>query len=271
MKKLYSLYLFIAIFFFCVFNASVPEPSNPPTANTGAPGETTCQQNNCHGGGNYTGTSELVGLPDTIIANTTYEVTILNKSDTAIRTGFQLTALDDGHAFVGTLTEIPNERVNVARDNVTKRFYARQLQAKFFNVNGEAAWKFQYTAPSSVPNDSIIFYYTALLANGNGDRLGDNVLKLKKTYHFRLPVANDNSTELLRDIQVFNNGAEIIFLGNQNAIIHSIFMNDVNGKLILQKDQIERNQLATGKLATGIYFLNFKVEDKKFSKKIYIN
>ncbi|MBK9107473.1 MAG: T9SS type A sorting domain-containing protein [Saprospiraceae bacterium] len=271
MKKNFSLYFFIALFFFSLFNSSVPEPSNPPTANTGAPGETTCQQNNCHGGGNYTGTAVLVGLPDTLEANKTYEVTILNQSDSAIRTGFQLTALDDGFASVGTLAEIPNERVNVARDNVTRRFYARHLQARFFDVNGEARWKFNYTAPASVANDSIIFYFTALLANGNGDRIGDNVIKVRKSYAFKMPVANEELDKNAFDFNIFSNGNEIVFLGTHTGSVHSVSLNDINGNLILQQHQLERNVLLIGKLPSGIYLVHFKVAQYKITKKIYIH
>lgn len=271
MKKQFSLYFFIALFFFSLFTSSVPEPSNPPTANTGAPGETTCQQSNCHGGGNYTGTAVLVGLPDTLEANKTYEVTILNESDSAIRTGFQLTALDDGFASVGTLAEIPNERVNVARDNVTRRFYARHLQARFFDVNGEARWKFNYTAPASVVNDSIIFYFTALLANGNGDRIGDNVIKVRKSYQFKMPVANNDVHQGAPEISLFSNGSDIVFLGNFRALIHSVTVSNLQGHLILKQDRLESNQLFTGKLPTGIYMVHFNADQYKMSKKIYVN
>ena len=55
--------------------------ANPPDARTGAPGEGTCA-GTCHSGGNQSGSLELLGLPDVIKADTTYELTFrVNSSD----------------------------------------------------------------------------------------------------------------------------------------------------------------------------------------------
>lgn len=79
------------------------DPNNPPTARTGAPGETTCGASGCHSGGTYTGSVTISGVPDTIVANQSYTVNLTNTSN-AIRAGFELTCLDNSNAKCGTLS-----------------------------------------------------------------------------------------------------------------------------------------------------------------------
>ena len=60
---------------------SMPEPSNPPTGNTAAPGETACMLSGCHSGGTFNGTVNISGVPDTVFTNQTYNITITNQDN----------------------------------------------------------------------------------------------------------------------------------------------------------------------------------------------
>ncbi|HND89426.1 MAG TPA: hypothetical protein PK971_13920, partial [Saprospiraceae bacterium] len=66
---------------------SQTDPNNPPTARTGAPGETTCQASGCHSGGAFTGTVTISGVPDTAVYGQTYTITLTNASN-CTRAGF---------------------------------------------------------------------------------------------------------------------------------------------------------------------------------------
>ncbi len=271
MKHNLTLSFFILASICYLFTFSVPEPTNPPLGNTGAPGETTCAQRDCHGGGSFKGSVTLLGLPDTVVANTLYEVTVKVQSDSATRTGFQLTVLDDQNNFVGKFTTIANERVNIASSNNPKRTYARQSQAKFFDTLGEAQWKFNWTAPASVSNDSLLFYYASCLANGDGARTKDNAINFKRSFRFRLPVANDNIQNEINRISLFTQGTQLVFLGSITSKIHSVQLKNLNGSAIGQGFDLGNNRFEIGKLPAGLYLVHFNVNGTPSSKKIYIS
>ncbi|HEX5625475.1 MAG TPA: choice-of-anchor V domain-containing protein, partial [Saprospiraceae bacterium] len=182
-----------------LLGGAMPEPRNPPTANTGAPGETSCMLSNCHVGGSFTGTVSLSGLPDTVLADQSYEITLFNRSN-SVRSGFQMTVLDATNKFTGAFTG--NAEVNVARDNGNSRTYARHALAKFL-FNGEASWKFNWKAPASVLNDSMVFYFSSMCGNGDGNRTGDNSIKSSKRVIFKLPSASDDLLAETRTISAY--------------------------------------------------------------------
>jgi hypothetical protein len=145
-------------------------PSNPPLGNTGAPGESTCQNANCHGGGTYLADLSITGLPDTLKADSTYSLTVQGTNNNSLRGGFQLTVLDDANVKAGTLFAATG--VNVATQSTTGRQYARHSAFKTVTAQS-VSWTFNWTAPSVAGEAN--FFYTMLLANGNGNDSGDNV------------------------------------------------------------------------------------------------
>ena len=271
MQKNFTISLFALAAAFYIFTFSVPEPNNPPLGNTGAPGETTCAQRDCHGGGTFTGSVTLQGLPDTVVANTLYEVSVRIQSDSAMRTGFQLTVLDDQNNFVGKMATIPNERVNIASSNNPRRTYARQSQAKFFDTAGLAIWKFNWTAPASVPNDSLIFYYASCLANGDGARTKDNSINFKRSFKFRLAVANENIEKELNQVGLFVQSNQLVFVGNRFGTIHQVNVRSLNGAHIIQPESVDHQRYFIGKLPSGMYIVDFKIDQHQLTRKIFIH
>lgn len=270
MRIFYSI-LSLCLFILLIgFSSSMPEPRNPPTGYTGAPGEQTCQNRDCHGGGNYPGSVEIIGIPDTILANTEYEITILNKSDSAVRTGFQLTVIDDDLKFTGTLSTIMGETVNIAKDPGTQRTYARQGNAKFFNA-GQASWKFKWTAPASLPTDSLSFYYVGLMANGDGGKTADNVIANKKRYYFKVPVATEDEKPNSADVQFLQTSNFIMITGKDAEQISSFQLISLSGTTIHQANSNEIKLIPVSHLNSGLYIIQYKFREKLFSKKIIIN
>jgi Immunoglobulin domain len=148
------------------------DPSNPPLGNTGGPSETTCQQSGCHGGGAFTANLDITGLPDTLMADSTYALTVQATSNTSARGGFQLTCLDATNTKTGTLLTATG--VNIATQTATGRQYARQSTPK--NVVAQSvSWVVNWKAPSTA--GQARFFYAMLLSNNNGNDNGDNAVK----------------------------------------------------------------------------------------------
>ena len=161
-------------------SSTIKDPSNPPTGNTGAPNETTCAQAGCHNGGTYVGTVAVTGLPDTVVANTTYTITLTNTSN-AIRAGFQMVCLDALNAQCGTFTAGTGTSIGL----VGSKQYVRQSQVKIMSA-GSTSWTYTWKAPATLANSPITFYFVSLAANGDGGTSSDNVLKSSKAVRFRL-------------------------------------------------------------------------------------
>ncbi len=270
MKKRNIYFSFLACFAYVVLSSSLPEPQNPPVANTGAPGETTCQQSDCHSGGNFPGSVTIMGVPDTVIAGTTYEVSILCKSDSAIRTGFQATVLNSNQVFTGTFSTIAGQSVNIGRDNKTQRSYARQSAAKFFDANGEVIWKFNWKAPASLPSDSLTFYFAGLMANGNGNKTGDNVKVNKKTFKFQMPVATENSTSSEADVLIYSAGNRLLVAGPDAQLVQLTGLTDLNGRSVVQWNENETPDVSSKFIFPGVYLANYLFRGKPHYQKLFL-
>ena len=225
------------------------DPSNPPTGRTGAPGETTCAQSNCHTGGSYTGTVTLSGVPDTVITGHAYTLTLTNASN-CVKAGFQLTCLDGANAKCGNLGT--GTGVNIA--NSATRQYARQSSAKTMN-NGMASWNFTWTAPTTLTGDSLKFYFVSLCANGNGGRTGDNVLLSSKKVKYTTGITATSDPEANRLVRIFPNPARSsvrVQLAKSQSGTITVF--DSNGRKVLQSDLPSAdNELNIMQLPSGLY------------------
>lgn len=171
-----------------VLSSNLKDPNNPPTGNTGAPLEGTCGRSGCHEGGTFTGAVTLSGIPDTIKANTTYSLVVTQTSN-ATRGGFQLTCLDKTNVKCGTLTAATGINVTTA----SGRQYARQSTPKNLS-GGSTSWTFTWKSPTTLPADSIKFYFASLAANGNNQRTGDKVLTGTKKIVTTFTVAAEEAT-----------------------------------------------------------------------------
>ncbi len=146
--------------------------SNPPNGRTGAPGDGLCSNAGCHSSaGSFTGDITISGLPTTVTPNTTYPITveINNFDENAVRTGFQLVALDGSNNNVGTITGGTNV---VATTTANGRIYAEHSPAQNF-ISGTYAYSFNWTSPAS--GSDITMYAAGVIGNGVGST-GDVVV-----------------------------------------------------------------------------------------------
>jgi Secretion system C-terminal sorting domain len=261
--KLFT-YLLFSTVLLVFFSSTKINPNNPPVGRTGAPGETTCQASGCHSGGAFIGTVEITGLPDTVVANQAYSITLTNTSN-AVKSGFQLTVLNEANQKAGTLTA----GTGCSIGNGGGRQYVRQSSPRTL-TNGSTSWNFTWTAPASVVGDSIHFYFASLCANGTGNVNGDNAIKGSKSVVLPSPVSGLDDVAQQANLKIFPNPAmsnlTIVVPGKGevsilNAIGQSVLKANVNN---LQKVDIS-------KLEVGLYFVKFesngKVQTEIFVKK----
>jgi len=148
---------------------------NPPNGKTGAPGEGLCSD--CHNpnGGGFSGDIEISGLPSDIEAGSTYELTITTSftSGSPVKTGFQMVGLDSSDDNVGTLS---NPSSNTVLTNSGGRNYHEHNPAEDFDSETFVSRTVDWTAPSGPDGETITFYASSIIANGNGANSGDDLV-----------------------------------------------------------------------------------------------
>jgi uncharacterized protein (DUF2141 family) len=155
--------------------------SNPPTGVTGAPFDSgTC--NNCHGGGGYSGTVSISGLPSTIEPNTTYsmEITLTATSGNPSRGGYQLVVVDGNNNNAGDLITVNSQS---GTEFFNGREYIEHRGSKVFSGNS-VSWLFNWKSPVSAGGNTIKFYFIGNFCNGNNNTSGDVAFSFSETYAF---------------------------------------------------------------------------------------
>lgn len=259
MKIKIATLIFFPVAFLAMISSTRLDPNNPPTGRTGAPGETTCQASGCHSGGNFSGSVTISGVPDTVVADESYNITLTNTSN-ANRAGFQLTVLDENNTKTGTLTA----GTGCSIGNSGGRQYVRQSTPKNLS-NGNTSWSFTWKAPATVANDSIHFYFVSLCANGNGNDNGDNVLVSSRSVVLPTPVSAVNDANQQIKFEIYPNpvGQELnLDLPGEKTV--SIL--DAEGKLIEKYQRSTSTKLNLAGLAPGLYFIRIDQKGKTGSQ-----
>ncbi len=256
------LYSFVLLVYIAL-TSSRYNPSNPPTGKTGAPSETTCVQSGCHGGGSFVGTVSVSGIPDTILPNVTYDVTLTQTSNAA-RAGFELTPLDGLNAKAGTLTAGSGSSVTTA----SGRTYIRQNNPKTLS-GGSTSWAFKWKSPAMCGNNLVTLWFSSLAANGNGGTSGDNVLVGSKSYVFTFPTAT-NEVSLNDAVNIYPNPASSsvnVFIPVESAQFE---MYNLDGKLSLKQSIAKKSNIDVATLEKGIYITKITYDQKTITKKIIV-
>lgn len=256
--KTLLLYSF-AFLLITVLTSSKFNPSNPPLAKTGAPGESTCQESGCHGGGSFTGMVALSGIPDTIVPGTVYNITLTHTSNAA-RAGFELTVLDSLNVKAGALTASSGS--NIA--NSGGRSYLRHSTFKTLSA-GMAAWTFKWTAPATAAGDEVTFWFTSLAANGNGNTAGDNVIKSSKKVIFDKTTAT-SEPDLSSQFKIYPNPAKSsinISMPVENAELE---LWTLDGKLAQSKSISNNSSIDISSLISGSYIAKISYGNRLVTK-----
>ena len=169
-------------------SANVP---TPPSARTGAPGETQC--GSCHAGNSGNQTVTLTAVPPVTeyIPGNSYNIALGIDDPGMIRWGFEATALKDSdNSMAGTFTTLVDTHVTtlsaggrtyvchttngaVAPGNPTDGTW-------WGTPDGPVAWLFTWTAPPQGSGD-VTFYAATVSADGNNSDTGDNTYTVNMT------------------------------------------------------------------------------------------
>ena len=263
--KIKSLSVAVSLFaIWHVLTGSMRDPNNPPTARTGAPGETTCGASGCHSGGAYTGAVTISGIPDTIVASQAYAVTVTNTSN-AIRAGFELTCLDNSNTKCGTLTTGSGTSLGTAGG----RQYIRQSTPKNLS-NGSASWSFTWTAPASMSGNAATFYFVSLAANGNGKNTGDNVLTASKNVVL-LPTVASHEPEDAGLASVYPSAVkDLLHVDLLKTAQGQLTVFDLQGRVVIREALTQSNQLDISQLDKGLHIARIEAGGKWLVKKFVV-
>ncbi len=153
----------------------------------GAPGDvvsTGCYDpgQGCHDVTPTTGASvTLTGVPSVYVAGQVYPLTLTVTDPTKVNAGFQIVAMDAlaANAFtnIGTFTASSGTKLisgTTASSNAPGRLVHSIDKAM---TAGSASWTFNWTAPTVALPANVVFYYSAVAADGNGDEtIGDKAV-----------------------------------------------------------------------------------------------
>ncbi len=265
MKFKSSLTIIALIAVWGMLTSTLRNPNNPPLGNTAAPGETTCQKSGCHVTvGNFTGTVSISGVPDTVLADQTYTITLTQASN-AVRGGYQLTCLDAGNVKCGTLTAGTGSSIGT----LSGRQYVRQSTPKVLS-GGSAAWTFTWKAPATLAIDSLKFYYVSLAANGNGNNSGDKVLIGTKKVNFGATSASQEPVDAAL-VQLFPNPAVGFVQVKLPTVSNGVWsLYNAAGTLVQEKALFGTNQLDVSALPRGLYVAKIQVGSQLISRQLVL-
>ncbi len=175
-KSTFLKYLFIGFFAIFIFSSYSGGYDDNLTGSPGSGG--TCS--NCHGGGTDGGSITLTNAPTSYTHNTTYTMNLKITDSDMQRAGFQITAVDNSNAYIGTFIENPT----TIRE--TASFSGLTHGSPQTPISGATNWVIQWTAPSA-GNASVKFYYAGNAATGGGTG-GDFIYTGSSAAFIPLPV-----------------------------------------------------------------------------------
>jgi ribosomal protein L23 len=243
---------------------------------TGAPGESSCT--GCHAGTAQDGANEnILTLLDGTTAVTQYapgqQYTVtLGMTSNPTKKGFQATALTSSNVMAGTFT---GQAGNTSINGTTKK-YANHTSTSNTSTTAPV-WTWTWTAPAA-GSGNVTFYVAANKANNNGNDNGDVI-------YISQHVISEASSAGIENIS-FNNQVVIGVDNESNKVTIAYELNqiakmainvvDLNGKSVYNKTamngQIGSNHvdISTSDFKSGVYIVNFFIDNKPFSKKIVI-
>jgi len=150
-------------------------------AGQGLPAEMTCQS--CHMdfplNPDAEGQITLVGVPTQYVGGQTYLLTVHVNHPTAIRWGFQVTAVNKATLCgAGDFSPLPNDHSTQKKAGDYGRIYIEHggagRIATGVGTPKTFSWRFNWKAPEPNIGD-VLFFGAANMANGDGSSTGDKI------------------------------------------------------------------------------------------------
>jgi hypothetical protein len=240
----------------------------------GAPGEQNCTS--CHSGTALSGSSENVLLvlngatPTTsYVPGASYTVALSMSSNPA-KKGFQATALSASNAMAGTFVASTNTQIN----GTTKK-YANHTSTS--NTSTTLAWAWTWTAPSTDVGD-VTFYVATNKTNNNNNNSGDAIYLSQHVIASTLGVQEEENVaaNFSAGYSSSTNSLALNFTtlsaGEMNLNLvdlsgKSVFTYNMGNALVGENSE---KIVLPADLKSGIYIVNFFVNNKAMSSKVMI-
>jgi len=157
-----------------------------PPGRTGAPDEATCEAAGCHDVGDvFDGEIRFNGFPSAVPVGQIFDVSVsvVATRGEPLRGGMSLVALGrvDGELVsIGNFLD-PGFESRIEEDPQSGRQYFNHFPAKFYGSDNIVTYSARWSTPTSLAGVDTVFLYAAgVLANGNGSRSGDHVLRTSR-------------------------------------------------------------------------------------------
>ncbi|MDQ3072448.1 MAG: T9SS type A sorting domain-containing protein [Bacteroidota bacterium] len=282
-KKLLLTFTFLAASLILVQTYVFTYQRSPVPAVTGAPGETTCNTAGCHIGNpvNSPGGSISIKLVDgstevnTYEAGKTYTVQVEVQKGDAVEYGFELTALGNDQAKIGTLSTPDIQLVNVTNSLVQskQRQYARHSNSQMSTTKG--VFNVRWTAPAYlVP---VTFYAAGNAANNNNHSQGDYIYN--DSLHVNGVVGiDDNAVSTATNIAIYPNPVSEyinLYFSLEERSQVNIALLSLDGKTVKatpsEWKEVGAQTVVVNvtSLPRGLYILRLQVNGESFAQKIF--
>ena len=264
MKK--SIYFLFTIAIFLLLTPNVFSKLNgSPGAKTGSP----LDNNNCtacHSGTANTGSGTLsvaTNIPvQGYTAGQTYAITVNMIQSSISRFGFEITC-EEGNfgAKTGTFGITDNTNTKFVNNN-------NAVTHKQAGTTSNA-WSMNWTAPAGLIS-GVVFYVSAIAANGNGNNNGDQVYTASRSF----PEATTSVNEKKNKITAFVNpiSKDIMINAVEPIYISNLEVYDISAKLVYSKKEVLLpSAINVDFLNSGIYILNMQTRGgEMITKKVIL-
>ena len=138
--------------------------------------------------------------------------------------------------------------------------------------SGSKTWNMNWTAPTSSVSGGVVFYVSALFANGNGNNSGDEVYTTSRSFSEATSSININENE--NSITTFVNplSKDIMINAEESIRISNLKVNDISSKLVYSKKEVLLpTTINVDFLDPGIYIITMNtVNGEKITKKLLL-
>ncbi len=249
--------------FILVLILSMGYRANQPTSvnggYTGAPGDENCSKCHSPSSTDLEGELNIIGLPDIVQVGNTYSINVqvIRKNSDISRAGFQVVSLEDN------LTNGGNFENNVEKTSVKtangKEYFGHKPATDFDSGIDTLNFQVDWTPkPSINDGETVTFYASALLANGNGNNGGDNLLLINQSTTVN-NVSNTNDIDDKKDVtfRLFPNPAQesITLVSQEKILSYQIF--DSQSRLVQAQNTTQQfNEIVhLDNFKEGIYYI----------------
>jgi len=269
MSKLIKIIFFLFICFalsksvFSKLNGSPGAKTNSPTDGND------CTV--CHSGTANTGNGS-VSINTNIPSNgytpgQTYSIDVQISQSSINRFGFEITSEENnfGSGKIGSfgITD-PNSTKFTNNNNAITH------KQTGITGNGARTWNMNWTAPTTNNSGGVIFYVSAIAANGNGNSSGDEIYTTSRGFSEATSTVNNEVSDIKVFLNISNN--DIMINSNNPVLISDLKIYDVSSKLVYNKKNTYLPALIKNNLFNpGIYILKMQTsKGKNIQEKIIL-